>query len=561
MKSLKVALLGDSATQLLSQAIRGYGFESHLNLEMFEADYDQIERQVFDPSSELFSHKPDFVIIFHSASRLKRSFCRLSHERRGGLAEEHIEKVDKIYNSILSKHDCRVIYFNFPEDHDEVFGNYANKVPSSFLYQIRKLNYELMNFSQTHNNLFINDLCALQSRYGKDFASDAKMRVNYDMPFSLEFLPLAAKNIVEIIESIIGRINKCLILDLDNTLWGGVIGDDGMENIQIGDLGIGKAFTELQLWIKDLKKRGVILTVCSKNEESAAKEPFEHHPDMVLRLEDISLFVANWNNKDVNIKFIKDTLHIGYDSMVFLDDSPFERGLVKASLPDVSVPDLPEDPAEYLDYLTKQNLFETGSFSQQDEKRTQQYQQESHRRVAQDKFLNEADFLASLDMIAEVETFTSFNTPRVAQLTQRSNQFNLRTVRYTEDEIARISSSDKYLTLALSLEDKYGDYGLISVVILEDQGLSLFIDTWIMSCRVLKRGMEHFTLSRIVRLARENRKEKIIGEYIPTAKNAIVKDHYLNLGFKNDGGNWVLTPEDHREEEYYINLKKGEKHT
>jgi len=319
-----------------------------------------------------------------------------------------------------------------------------------------------------------------------------------------------------------------------DTIWGGVIGDDGLENIQIGQLGIGKAFTEFQYWVKKLQQRGIIVAVCSKNTESIAKEPFEKHPNMVLRLSDIAVFMANWDNKADNIRKIQQILNIGFDSMVFLDDNPFERNMVRENISQICVPELPEDPALYLDYLYGLNLFETVSFTDEDVKRTEQYQKEAGRVVFQESFTNEDDFLKSLNMISDTKPFDSFSIPRIAQLSQRSNQFNLRTIRYAEEDIKCIAESDNYLTLSFSLEDKFGDNGLICAIILEKHAdKTLFIDTWIMSCRVLKRGIEAYTLNSIIRLAKANGFTKITGEYIPTSKNEMVRDHYKDLGFEN----------------------------
>ena len=418
-----------------------------------------------------------------------------------------------------------------------------------------------MNLSQQHKNLFINDVVSLHNTLGAEFCTDPKIYVTTDLIFSLDFLPVVAKNITDIILSVAGTMKKCIILDLDNTLWGGIIGDDGMENIQIGELGIGKAFTALQMWLKQLKQRGIILAVCSKNDETIAKEPFEKHPDMILKLSDIAVFVANWDNKVQNINYIQSILNIGFDSMVFLDDNPFERNMVKTHIPDITVPDLPEDPSEYLTYLRSCNLFETASFTPEDEQRTQQYQEEAQRAVVQKQCINEDKFLSSLNMHSVVKPFDKFTIPRVSQLTQRSNQFNLRTVRYTEEEISAISNSDEYLTFDFTLEDKYGDYGLISVIILKKQSDALFIGTWIMSCRVLKRGMEKFVLNKIAQQASKIGVKEIIGEYLPTAKNGMVKGHYHELGFtKCDGENnqWILNLESYSDYPTFITLKTSD---
>ena len=339
-------------------------------------------------------------------------------------------------------------------------------------------------------------------------------------------------------------------LRLDNTLWGGVIGDDGINGIQIGELGNGRAFTNLQIWLKKLKERGIILAICSKNNEDTAKEPFLKHPEMVLKLDDISCFVANWEDKASNIKYIQKVLNIGMDSMVFLDDNPFERNLVKSMIPEIEVPELPEDPSLYLSYLQSLNLFETASFSEEDKKRTSQYQAEAKRVETERMFDNYDDYLKSLEMVATVSAFDEFQTPRISQLTQRSNQFNLRTVRYTEDDIKRIMASDEYIGRYFMLKDKFGDHGLISVVILKKlSDKTLFIENLLMSCRVLKRGMEEFIINSLIDAARQGGYTELIGEYIPTAKNAMVKDFYKNMGFSELSPNKYIAKVDEYKEQ------------
>jgi len=377
------------------------------------------------------------------------------------------------------------------------------------------------------------------------------------MCFNPNFLPYFAKNILDIIYACEGKINKCLILDLDNTLWGGIIGDDGIENIELGDLGIGKAFSEFQLWIKELKERGVVLAICSKNEMHIAKEPFKKHPEMVLSLDDIAVFVANWNNKADNIRHIKKILNVGFDSMVFIDDNPFERSQVKTEIPEITIPDLPEDPAEYLSYLKSLNLFETASSSGLDKKRTKQYQEESKRVDFKENFSSIDTYLKSLNMIAEVSFFDQFNKPRIAQLTQRSNQFNLRTIRYSEKEIQSIIDSKKHIGLYVKLKDTFGDYGLISLAILEKKDSCFFIDSWIMSCRVLKRGVEQLLLDIIINIAKDNNIYELKGVYIPTAKNILVKDLYRSLRFKKVNDYWTLKFNSQKNrEKHHIKLAK-----
>ena len=404
--------------------------------------------------------------------------------------------------------------------------------------------------------MFIADVAGLSNQAGYVNSHDPRFYATSKVAFALDFLPAVAKAVVDIVQSIRGQIKKCLILDLDNTVWGGVIGDDGMEKIEIGELGMGHAFDSLQRWAKELKQRGILLAVCSKNEADTAKRPFREHPEMILKLEDIAVFVANWDNKVDNIKQIQATLNIGFDTMVLLDDNPFERNLVRELLPELTVPELPEDPAMFVSYLRSLNLFETASFSEEDLQRTNQYQVEAARGDFQKTFTSIDDYLRGLEMVSQVKAFDDFSVPRLAQLTQRPNQFNLRTVRYTEADMERLRKSDQYVTLSFHLADRFGDHGLIGLVILEKQDKErAFIDTWIMSCRVLKRGMEEFIVNQFAGKARQQGIRLLVGEYLPTAKNKMVQDLYDQMGFVPQAGKWELDLRQFKELKTFIKAK------
>ena len=560
LPSIKVALVGDTATQFLTTTIKGMGVERGYNIDLFEAEYNQVERQLLDPTSDLYQFNADFIVIFQSTHKLGEHHSMLSTEQQAMLADERINFLASVCeNPALA--GKKIICFNYPEIEDTVYGSYANKVESSFTYQIRKLNYELMGLSQHYQNLFICDIAGLQNKLGRDMMFAANVYTSTEMILSMDALPYVASRVMDIVSAVKGQFKKCLILDLDNTVWGGVIGDDGLEGIQLGHgLGIGKAFTEFQMWVKKLKQRGIIICVASKNNEETAKEPFEKHPDMVLKLDDIAVFQANWETKVDNIRTIQRILNIGFDSMVFLDDNPFERNIVRENIKGITVPELPEDPAEYLEYLYSLNLFETASYSNLDKDRTKQYQVEAQRVSLSKSFTNEADFLKSLNMVSVVSSFTKFNTPRVAQLSQRSNQFNLRTVRYTDADIEALANDPNVIDLSFTLEDKFGDNGLIAVVIMKPLDKeTLFVDTWFMSCRVLKRGMENFTLNTMIEKAKAAGYKKIIGEYLSTPKNKMVENHYTGLGFTPVEGaataQYELDIFDYKERECYIEKK------
>lgn len=544
-KVIKIAILGDSTTQFLNKAIKAQGRLAGWEFEIWEAEFGQIERQVFDPGSDLYAFEADFVVIAFTAKKQIAKFYGSSAAAQAHFAVEKAGHFGDLVETLTAQTKAKILLFNFEEIDDQVFGQFSNKHRGAWLNQVRRLNVALMDLAEAHGNVFLVDIESLHNRLGRATAFAPNIYVSTDLVHSLDFTATIAKSVTDVVSAILGKFKKCLILDLDNTTWGGIIGDDGIENIEVGNLGIGKVFVELQRWAKALKERGIILAVCSKNNEATAKEPFEKHPDMVLRLDDIAVFVANWDNKADNIRHIQEILNIGFDSLVFLDDNPVERQIVMENLPEVTVPDLPEDPALWLEFIYGLNLFETASHSATDADRTRQYQEEASRHSLSKKFTNVDEFLKSLDMKAFVRPFSEFDIPRVAQLSQRSNQFNLRTVRYTEEDIRRIAADPNYVTFAFNLADKFGDNGLIAVVILEKRPHDeLFIETWFMSCRVLKRGMEAFTLHTLVEAARHRGYKRLMGEYIPTAKNGMVAGHYEGLGFTEREGLWVLEVDD-----------------
>ena len=533
----KAAILGDSATQHLAVAVRGYLFRKGVPTAVYEAEYDSVMQETIDAGSGLYRFCPDFILLYLCTEKLYQKFCKTPEERRARFAEEAFGEIAGYWNAIFAHTRAKIVQYNFIERDDGVFGSYALKTETSFLSQLKKLNRLLEEGCRAQKDVYVCDLNGLAAYYGyRNFHSEALYDVA-TMPIYTEFVPQAAKRAGDIILALRGKGKKCVVLDLDNTLWGGVVGDDGLEGIQLGELGAGRAFVRFQRWLKELSSRGIILCVCSKNEEKAAKQPFEEHPDMVLRLSDIAVFVANWEDKAQNIRHILRQLNIGADSVVFLDDNPFERDFVRAAVPDVTVPDLPQDPSEYVRYLQELNLFETASLSAEDRRRNTQYREEAARAESAQRYTTLDEFLADLHMTVDCSPFRPFQYPRIAQLSQRSNQFNLRTVRYTEAEIAQIASDKNYLTLQFSMQDRFGDCGLVSVVILKKEEDALFVDTWLMSCRVLKRTLEEFVVNTIVRIARAHGFRRIVGEYLPTAKNKMVEKIYPAFGFAAAGEN------------------------
>ena len=534
--TFETAILGDVATQFLAAAVEADGYEHGIRLNVYDADYDTIETEVLDQFSGLFSCRRDFVIFAMSSEKAYEAFCALPPEKRSSFAEGYAGMIREYHEAVYSKTDTKIIQLGFNRIDEGVFGNFGMKERSSFTYQLQKLNLLLADEASENGRLFLIDTDSIQSSLGRKIFCDERFFYSARMSMSFDALVPVAENICSVILACSGRINKCLVLDLDNTLWGGVIGDDGLDGIELGELGNGRVFSDIQRWCLELKNRGVILTVCSKNDEETAKLPFLKHPDMLLKLEDFAVFIANWEDKAANIRTIQQTLNIGMDSMVFIDDSQFERNMVREMIPEINVPELPEAPEEYLSFLKELDLFETVSYSDEDRKRTDRYRQEAGRRSLAVKYASADEYLKGLEMKAEARPFEPFFYPRIAELSQRSNQFNLRTVRYTDGDIRGMAESDKYITRYFTLSDRFGDYGLISAVILEKRDDSTaFIDTWFMSCRVLKRSMEEFIINSVMSAAAGEGIRYVVGEYIKTPKNGMVADIYLKMGFEQTG--------------------------
>ena len=525
---MKIAILGSYTTQFLVKSLNNI----NQNLEIYEAGYSQIDFEIINKNSELYNFKPDIVIIHETSISFKNNYFKNSDTKR----EYYINCIDRIENLIKNLKNIlksiEIIYPTIDFDNEMNFGNYYFKVPESIDYQLNAYNYELSRLAIKYKNFNLLDINNLVFNHGN--VRDSRLIVSSDLHFTISFTKVIANSLNNLISAINGQFLKCIILDLDNTIWGGVIGDDGIESIKIGDLGIGKAFTEFQIWLKSLKERGIILCVCSKNDEHIAMKPFTDHPDMILSLEDIAVFVANWGNKVDNIKYIQSVLNIGFDSIIFLDDNPLERDMVKSNVKGIIVPDLPEDPAEYKSCLVKQNLFETTNYSSLDKERTKKYQAESKRKNLELTSFDLNSYLESLQMTAKIDNVSDQNIPRLAQLTQRTNQFNARTIRYNEADIKDLSNDAKYFIFSISLNDKFGSHGIVSCLILKkNEDESVFIDTFLMSCRVFSRGLEHFIIDHII-LFMENQNIKFLtAEYIPSKKNHLIEKFYNSIGFND----------------------------
>ena len=555
-KVIRIALLADCATQHLATIMRAIAARNGVQAELYEGNYDGVDLEILDPNSALYAFTPQYVVILLSSEKLKARLYA-SGDRRT-FADETVGRLENLWGAFRAHSQATIIQSTFVLPSERAFGNYELKVADSVGSIFTEINYRLAVKARETKNVLLNDVDFLAAAIGRAQWLDARMWNMAKTPCRLEHVPLLAQSLLDTMFAASGLMVKCVVLDLDNTLWGGVIGDDGLEGIALGEFDEGEAFVGFQRFIRELKRRGIILAVVSKNEHANAVLPFREHPHMVLKEEDISVFVANWDNKADNIRLIQKTLNIGFDSLVFLDDNPFERNIVREFLPEVVVPELPEDPSLYLQALADLNLFETASFSEADLQRADQYREEAQRELTKTHFTDINDYLTSLAMEIRLERFNAFNLPRIAQLIQRSNQFNLMTRRYGEAACEAMMKDASLAPLTLRLADKFGDYGLISVVILKHAGDDLEIDEYLMSCRVLQRGVESFTINNIFSYAARLGAKRVTGQYLPTAKNAMVKDFFKGFGFEKvaerDGGGsqWALAVDAYQPRETFM---------
>lgn len=556
-QKVKIALLSDAATQRLVPILRVLFAKQGVNAEIYEAPFDAIELEVYDRNSGLYQFQPQFVLLLNSVQALRARFLQPA-TNVAGFVEETASRMARIWDAIQAILPATSIQSNFVLPYERFFGNFDWKVPESLYASVASLNQRIAENTRSRGSVLILDLEGVASWVGRRLWFEDRFWDSAKYLCALDCLPSVADNLVNIVTAGLGRVVKCVVVDLDNTLWGGVIGDDGVDGIQISAHGNGEAFYRLQLYLRALKQRGIVLAVCSKNEMANALLPFEKHPEMVLRRDDFAVFIANWNDKAVNIRQTRETLNISFDAMVFLDDNPFERNLVRELVPGVTVPELPEDPADFVRAISELSLFETTAFSAEDSKRTELYRTEATRREEQAGFSSMEEFLQSLNMQIAVARFDSFHLPRISQLMQRSNQFNLTTRRLSETQCKDLMDDTRWLPLYAKLSDRLGDHGLISVVAAEACANELAIRDWLMSCRVLGRGVEGFLMNLVVEHARKLELGQVTAEFVPTAKNGMVKDFYQQFGFaKIDEGaagktRWRLGTSEYRPQSTFM---------
>jgi len=526
-----ISILGGSTTSEIKNILELFLLNSGIKPNFYESEYNQYYEDALFGNEDLDKFNPDIVYI-HTTNQNITQLPQPNNSENEiiSLLDNELQRYKSIWSS-LAKYDCAIIQNNFDYTIDRSLGNLDCYDIHGKTYFINQLNNEFSKISRGVKNLYINDINYLSSYIGLKNWFDRSLWHQAKYALSLDSIPELAFNISKIISAIFGKTKKCLVLDLDNTCWGGVIGDDGLDGIHIGtETAIAESYTSFQKYAKELKQRGVALAVCSKNDFKNAKEGFDH-PDSVLKFDDFTSFKANWNPKNQNILDIAKEINIGIDSLVFIDDNPVERDIVFSQIPSVSVPNVGSDIVEFIAHIDRNGYFEPVSLSDDDINRSQYYEDNKKRANEQVTFQSYDEFLVSLDMTAEIKSFSSIYLGRITQLINKTNQFNLTTKRYTAGEIENISTSDEHIKIYGKLTDKYGDNGLIAVSIGSIKKRQCHIDLWLMSCRVLKRDMEFAMLDELVKQCTEKGVSTIVGYYYKSTKNNMVSNLYEKFGF------------------------------
>jgi len=534
LKSYRLGIISNGTTKLCTSALIGSAVRHGLNLSVIEGEFDQAFYEATTQGSKIREESLDGILV------------ALDHRGLPGLdsgiAENETRSVDEALNhmrailhGLRQSGDASLFVQNIPCPFPSLFGSLDARLDGSQRRRIERFNLALNDLVSEFSGVLV-DIDGLVRTVGYETWSDPKQWHMAKLPFSQELTPLYADYVTRLIGALNGMSRKCLVLDLDNTLWGGVVGDDGVHGLILGQGdALGEAFIAMQQTAKMLRQRGIILAICSKNTESVARAAFREHPDMVLQEDDISVFQANWQDKASNLEAIAKTLNISTDSLVFVDDNPAEREQVRQALPEVAVPELTDDPSDYPGLLLSGGYFESVNFTDDDRQRAGHYQANSARALLAESSRDLGEYLSSLEMVIRFSPFDETGRSRISQLTNRSNQFNLTTRRYDDSAIAAFEKCLDAFTLQIRLSDRFGDNGMIAVVICTTSGTDWEIDTWLMSCRVLNRRVEEAVLDVLAVNALKRGITRLVGTYIPTEKNAMVRGHYPGLGFETAG--------------------------
>jgi FkbH-like protein len=529
-RSCRVAITGSYTTNQLAAMLPLAALRFGIDAPVHEGLYGQYQQDLISPNSALYAFEPEAVVI--AADEAALQLPSTSEMPEADVAGE-AQRWRNLWDNVSSRTSAQIVQHNFALRPEAPLGHLSARVQASRYAMVQELNRRLAMGAS--DGVSIVDCDRLASNFGRDRWFDDRYWFRSKQAVALEALPLLARHTAAVLAARLGLSRKCLVLDLDNTLWGGVVGDEGLEGIRLGGDGTGEAFVAFQEYILELKERGVVLAVASKNNDADAREVFERHPDMRIRPSDIAVFAVSWEDKATSLRRIADTLGIGLNALVFADDNPAERQIVRRLLPDVDVLVLPDEPAGYRRALSDYLGFESVAITEEDRQRTDQYRARAASAELRSSTADLESFYRDLSMQAVVAPFDTSHLPRIAQLVGKTNQFNLTTQRHSYAALEAMMSDDSCLAFYLKLSDRLADHGLVSLLIGFVDGEVVDIDSFLMSCRVIGRTVEATMLSHLCSEATRRGCSVLRGTYTPTPKNAVVRDLYAEFGFRKVG--------------------------
>jgi FkbH-like protein len=547
--SYRMAILRSFTLEPVIPLVRAEAFLHGIDLTLQVGDFNAYAQEILDPESSLYRFRPDAVIVAARtadlASEVWQDYADLAPEAVSEVVERVRNSFSQWIRVLRERSSSAIVIHSLELPAHPAMGLLDAQRKTGQADAIQQINQELRQIASEHRDVYILDYEGLVARHGRLHWHDERKWLTARMPIAADHLIYLAREWLRFLIPLSGRTAKVLVTDLDNTMWGGVIGEDGLNGIKLGPEYPGAAYQNLQRAMLDLARRGILLAVCSKNNPDDAIEALENHPGMLLKPKDFSAVRINWNDKAQNLREIASELNVGVDALAFLDDNPVEREQVRGALPEITVIDLPEDPLAYAAAVRDCPVFERLSLSSEDRQRTSLYAAQRQRSQAEDNFQTKEDFFRYLEQEAEVLPLSVASIARVAQLTQKTNQFNLTTLRYTEQQIAEMAKRPGCQVLSIKLRDRFGDHGLVGVAITHDESDICEIDTFLLSCRVIGRSVETALLSHLAEGAASRGRRRLTGRFIPTRKNAPARDFYAQHGFQlleenGEGSIWTF---------------------
>ncbi len=536
--------------------------QKKIECQTYVGDYNQYNQDILNKDSKFYKFKPELTFLIldvrHILGELYFQPYSISVSERKELVTIKVNEITNLIKTIIENSNSRVILTDLQVPTYSPYGINEQNEEFGVKQIVREINTKIRYENKDNPLLSILDFNEFIQKHGEENVFSYKQFFSGDMKISIEYIPKFVNEMMRFVNAVVGITKKCIVLDLDNTLWGGVIGEDGFNNIKLGDNPIGRSFVEFQKRLLALNQRGIILAINSKNNFDDAMKVINEHPNMILREDNFGCIKINWNDKVTNLHEISSELNIGLDSFVFFDDDPINREFVKSQLNQVLVVDLPSDSAKFAHILTEMNVFESLKITEEDKKRKDMYLGQRKRVEFENKIGDFNEFLKQMDIQVLIKKADGFSIPRISQLTLKTNQFNLTTKRYQEDQISSFSDDKNRIVECAQVSDKFGDNGITGVYIVEKKNDEWIIDTFLLSCRIIGRGVEDIMLSQLIERARKENIKKIKGKFIPTKKNKPAENFYEEFGFKKEDDFWVFDTEQTIKKLEHIKMIKNE---